>query len=240
MRAGHEDVDSSDSSAQRQGEGRGETDNSAGQTVSADALTERIAAYGHEFGDEAPTSSATRVANLRRATNVGDEALLHLADEAAAITRSQSRAITKRGRGGQLIGMPYFLRTLESLLSPERGPDPRASPQSRTGIGREVSPLGGGTDDSNSRPIVETDDVWRAALEDLRLVLTPENFEAWLAGTRVIARTDEVLRIGAPAPFHRDWLEHKLGGRVANALTRLGYGDLRVEYVVGDGVQATR
>ena len=66
-------------------------------------------------------------------------------------------------------------------------------------------------------------------------MLTPENYDAWLATARVIARTDELLRVGVPASFQREWLERKLHGQVMGALGRLGYGDMRVEYVVAPG-----
>ena len=191
-----------------------------------------VAALGEEFGDDAPHASRTRVANLQRDADLNDYTLTRLIAEASAITRSQARAITKRGRDGEAIAMPYFLRTLESLLRPAQGPQSRASPRTRARTGTGASPPERDPSELRPRAIDETDPVWRAALEELRLVLTPENYNAWLAGTRLIARTDDLLRIGVPEPFHRDWLEHKLNGRIASTLARLGYDTIRVEYVV--------
>jgi len=68
--------------------------------------------------------------------------------------------------------------------------------------------------------------------------MTSENFNAWLASTRVVHQEGEVLRVAVPAPFHKTWLEQKLHGKVTGALQKiddrtLGVGRVgRVEYVV--------
>jgi chromosomal replication initiation ATPase DnaA len=80
--------------------------------------------------------------------------------------------------------------------------------------------------------------VWRAVLAELAQVLTPENFNAWLASTRALDQDGAVLRVAVPAAFNKTWLEQKLAGKVAGALrtiddTALHTGRvLRVEYVV--------
>ncbi len=219
-------------------------------TDAVDAVVARVSALGAEFGDDAPRASASRIATLRRAPELDDDALLGLLDEAAAITRSQAHAIIKRGRGGRPVRMPYLLRTLESLVDPAGGRVPRASPPASDGgaqdggqgdgMSRAHAPVGGArgrTDRATS--IDEPDAVWRAALGELRTMVTADNYDTWLATTQVVTRTDEVLRIGALAPFQREWLERRLHRRVRDALDRIGHGRLRVEYVVaarpGDG-----
>jgi chromosomal replication initiation ATPase DnaA len=62
--------------------------------------------------------------------------------------------------------------------------------------------------------------------------MTPENYNTWLAQTRVVSQQGDLLRIAVPKPFHRDWLENKLHGRIMTTLRRLGYAGVRVEYVV--------
>jgi len=87
-------------------------------------------------------------------------------------------------------------------------------------------------------PIVEEHPVWRAVLDDLAQVMTGENFNAWLATTRVVHQEGEVLRVAVPAAFNKIWLEQKLHGKVLGALhtindAALGAGRVeRVEYVV--------
>ena len=53
-----------------------------------------------------------------------------------------------------------------------------------------------------------------------------------LACTRVVSHDGERLRVAVPTPFHKDWLELKLAGRIRAALQRLGYASWQVEYVV--------
>ena len=80
--------------------------------------------------------------------------------------------------------------------------------------------------------------MWRAALAELAQVMTSENFNAWLATTRVLGQDGAVLRVAVPAAFNKTWLEHKLHGKVTGALHKIDYAALhakrieRVEYVV--------
>jgi chromosomal replication initiator protein len=74
--------------------------------------------------------------------------------------------------------------------------------------------------------------IWQNALGELQLVLTKENYDTWLSGTRVVEEDEMALTIGVPKAFHKDWLEHKLKGPIANTLERLGHGHRSVRYVV--------
>ena len=78
--------------------------------------------------------------------------------------------------------------------------------------------------------------MWRAALAELAQVMTPENYNAWLASTHALDQDGEVLRVAVPAAFNKTWLEQKLAGKVAGALQRLDYkrlgiGGARIECV---------
>ena len=84
-----------------------------------------------------------------------------------------------------------------------------------------------------SIPALVSEQRRRAIVSDeLALVLTVENFNTWLASTRVLTQEGDLLRIAVPRQFNKDWLEAKLNGRVMNTLQRLGYYSMRVEYVV--------
>ncbi len=74
--------------------------------------------------------------------------------------------------------------------------------------------------------------IWQAALRELQLVLTRENYETWFRDTYVIEESDDALTIGVPKTFHKDWLEHKLKGRVTSTMERIGHGRRAVHYVV--------
>jgi len=201
---------------------------SAGLTEGATSVDQRVTALSGEFGDGAPHASRTRVANVQRMAGLDDDTLLQLLEEAAIITRSQAHTITKRGRDGLPVRMPYLLRTLHNLADPEESaPVPPRSHASQGALWAASGP-----DETLSAVIDDVDEVWAAALGELRLIVTPENYATWLASTRVLTRTKDLLRIGVPKPFQRDWLEHKLHGRVTGVLQRLGHDRLRVEWVV--------
>jgi len=212
-----------------------------------------VADLSVEFGDDAPQASRTRVANMQRAAGLADADLLPLLDEAAAIARSQTTTITKRGRDGEIVRMPYLLATLRDLVDT---PDaPLAS-----GVGRPDPPLfgaGPGPGATSAGALVQPalsgpcapgvvataavagDDppadnaataLWREVLGEVREVLTPENYAVWFAPACPLALEGDVLRVAVPSSFHADWLAHKLRGRVQQALERTGHADVRIVY----------
>ncbi len=77
--------------------------------------------------------------------------------------------------------------------------------------------------------------IWQAALGELQLILTRENFDAWLRDTRVVEEDDDILTVGVPGAFHVDWLERKLHGKISSTMQRLGQGHRAVRYVVAPG-----
>ncbi len=212
-----------------------------------------VADLSAEFGDDAPQASRTRVANMQHGAGLADADVLPLLAEAAAIARSQTATITKRGRGGEIVRMPYLLATLRDLVdasdmpdaplaSGAGGPDPRLSgagpgPSAATA----PAPSGPGAPNVVDTTAVAGDDppadnaataLWRAVLGEVREVLTPENYAVWFAPACALALEGDVLRVAVPSPFHADWLAHKLGGRVRQALERTGHAGVHITYDV--------
>ncbi len=231
------------------------TNAEARQPASADpddqALAAEITALGTELGDDAPRSSLSRARNLHRAAGVSLDRFLRLLDEAAARTRDRQASIVKRRRDGHAPnGMPYLFAVLQDLLHPapsriaDVGPDRQhAGPSGRRrrrrdgGRGEPIGSYAAWSDSPARLPIVEEHPVWRAVLDELAQVMTSENFNAWLASTRVVHQEGEVLRVAVPAAFNQTWLEQKLAGKVMGALHKiddtLAIGRVgRVEYVV--------
>jgi len=230
----------------------------ARQPASADpdeqAIATEIAALSAALGDDAPRSSLGRARNLCRDAGVSPARFLRLLDEAAARTRDRQASIVKRRRDDTTPnGMPYLFAVLTDLLRPapprpaDVGPDPasrRAGPPSRRrrrrddGRGEAVNSYAAWSDSPPRLPIIETQPVWRAVLNELAQVLTPENFNAWLASTRALDQDGAVLRVAVPAAFNKTWLEHKLAGKVGSALHKIDYDALgagrieRVAYIV--------
>jgi len=217
-----------------------------------------VADLSAEFGDDAPQASRTRVANMQHGAGLADADVLPLLAEAAAIARSQAGTITKRGRSGEIVRMPYLLATLRDLVAAPHvldaplasgagRPDPRLS---GAGPGPGVTIVPAPAQPALSAPcapgvgataaVAEDDSLadnaatalWQAVLGEMREVLTPENYAVWFAPARALALEGDVLRVAVPSPFHADWLAHKLGGRVRQALERTGHAGVHITYDV--------
>jgi chromosomal replication initiator protein len=83
--------------------------------------------------------------------------------------------------------------------------------------------------------------VWRAALGELQVTLSPANFETWLRDTALVEVDDTRFRISVPNGFAKDWLESRYRSLISQTLGRIvGYG-VQVDFVVGpaDGVGET-
>jgi len=225
-----------------------ETRSSASAASDDQALAVEIAALSTELGDDAPRSSLGRARHLCRDAGVSPARFLRLLDEAAVRTRDRQASIVKRQRDGQAPnGMPYLFAVLQDLLHPapprtaDVGPDlarRRSGPPSRRRRRRDDShsePINSYTawfDSPAPLPIVEEHPVWRAVLTDLAQILTPENFNAWLATTRALDQDGAVLRVAVPAAFNKAWLEQKLHGKVLGVLQKIDYNALNIERIV--------
>jgi len=220
-------------------------DSSDSMVLSDDTITERptvepdpapivvaVARLSAEFGDDAPHASRTRVLNMRHPPGLDDTALLALLDEAAAITRSQAATITKRGRSGGIIRMPYLLATLRALVDT---PDthPPTAPIATEDEPAIPTPRTADAPDPDDPPATtEAAAVWRAVLTEMRRDGTRENYATWFAPTHARALEGDVLRVVVPMESHRRWLEHKLRRPVERALEHTGHAGVRVVYDV--------
>jgi chromosomal replication initiator protein len=75
--------------------------------------------------------------------------------------------------------------------------------------------------------------VWRAALGELQVSLSPANFETWLKETQLVDVDDSRFRISAPNGFARDWLETRYRSLISQTLARVVGYSVQVEFVVG-------
>ncbi|MEO8462888.1 MAG: DnaA/Hda family protein, partial [Chloroflexota bacterium] len=75
--------------------------------------------------------------------------------------------------------------------------------------------------------------VWRAALGELQVSLSPANFETWLRETTLIDVDDNRFRIAVPNGFAKDWLESRYRSLISQTLARIVGYSVQVEFVVG-------
>ena len=75
--------------------------------------------------------------------------------------------------------------------------------------------------------------VWRAALGELQVSLSPANFETWLRDTALDGVDDNRFRISVPNGFAKDWLESRYRSLISQTLARIVGYSVQVEFVVG-------
>ena len=74
--------------------------------------------------------------------------------------------------------------------------------------------------------------VWRAALGELQVSLSPANFETWLRDTQLVDVDEQRFRIAVPNGFAKDWLESRYRSLISQTLARIVGYSVQVEFVV--------
>jgi chromosomal replication initiator protein len=79
---------------------------------------------------------------------------------------------------------------------------------------------------------LDTRHIWRAALGELQVALSPANFETWLRHTSLVDVDDTRFRIAVPNGFAKDWLETRYRSLISQTLARIVGYSVAVEFVV--------
>ena len=74
--------------------------------------------------------------------------------------------------------------------------------------------------------------VWRAALGELQVSLSPANFETWLRDTQLVDVEEQRFRIAVPNGFAKDWLETRYRSLISQTLARIVGYSVQVEFLV--------
>src|SRR2546423_15341477 len=74
--------------------------------------------------------------------------------------------------------------------------------------------------------------VWRAALGELQVSLSPANYETWLRDTVLVDVDDNRFRIAVPTGFAKDWLETRYRSLISQTLARVVGYSVSVEFFV--------
>ena len=77
------------------------------------------------------------------------------------------------------------------------------------------------------------DELWHAALGDLELTVTAATYDTWLKPTHALGFDGDLLLIGTPNTYGKDWIENRLGADVRRAISRSACRpmDFRVEVI---------
>ncbi len=75
--------------------------------------------------------------------------------------------------------------------------------------------------------------VWRAALGELQVSLSPANYETWLRDTLLVDVDEQRFKIAVPNGFAKDWLETRYRSLISQTLARIVGYSVQVEFIVG-------
>ena len=141
-----------------------------------------------------------------------------------------SRALRRRDAAGGLSeGDPPALRAGRCPWSVARR-SPRSGPQSTLPIAAPPT--------RNPIDHMDAKQVWRAALGELQVSLSPANFETWLRDTHLVEVDDHRFRIAVPNGFAKDWLETRYRSLISQTLARVVGYSVQVEFIVTPAAEA--
>ncbi len=80
--------------------------------------------------------------------------------------------------------------------------------------------------------------VWRAALGELQISLSPANFETWLKDTSLVSVDDSRFKVAVPNGFAKDWLETRYRSLICQTLARIVGYSVNVDFEVREGASA--
>ena len=80
--------------------------------------------------------------------------------------------------------------------------------------------------------LVDTKKIWEDTLVDIELSVSRANFSTWFKGTHIVKIEDDIVYIGVPSQFYKDWLADKHHKTILRALRNVEPNTRGVEYVI--------
>ncbi|MBM3156744.1 MAG: chromosomal replication initiator protein DnaA [Chloroflexi bacterium] len=75
-------------------------------------------------------------------------------------------------------------------------------------------------------------DIWKAALEELQIKVSPANYQTWLKNTIGLSLNDGCFTVGVPSSFVTEALEKRLNPLIEKTLTGIAGKPLKVQFQV--------
>src|SRR4030042_2918788 len=75
-------------------------------------------------------------------------------------------------------------------------------------------------------------DIWKAALEELQIKVSPANYQTWLKNTVGLSLNDGCFTVGVPSSFITEALEKRLNPLIEKTLTEIAGKPLKVQFQV--------
>ncbi len=79
---------------------------------------------------------------------------------------------------------------------------------------------------------MEAQTLWRSVLTHLQTSMAPANFDTWLRPTRGVDFQDDILVVGVPTTYGREWLEQRLSTVIRKTLREVGQPEVDVRFQV--------
>src|SRR3989338_9031385 len=79
---------------------------------------------------------------------------------------------------------------------------------------------------------MELNELWKAALGEIELQVSKANFKTWLRNTSIVEKRGNVVVIGVPNSFTKEWLENKYHKFILGSLRNLESGIKEVSYQI--------
>jgi len=76
------------------------------------------------------------------------------------------------------------------------------------------------------------DELWQSVLAQIQLSISPANFATWFNNTCIVDKKGDLIIIGAPNSFSKEWLEKKYSKTILKVLRELDNSIKRIEFKV--------
>ena len=86
-----------------------------------------------------------------------------------------------------------------------------------------------------TRLMTTTKELWENALVELELSISKPNFNTWFKDTHIVRVEDNVVFLGVPSQFARDWLSMKFHKDILRSLRGLSENVRSIEYIISRG-----
>lgn len=81
-------------------------------------------------------------------------------------------------------------------------------------------------------PILDLDQMWQAALDELRMQLTSATFDTWLRHSAAVSLEGDTLVVGVVNAYAQDWLQHRMLELAQRIVTGIAGRSVTVQFVV--------
>ncbi len=83
-------------------------------------------------------------------------------------------------------------------------------------------------------PTINTDEIWKIALEQIRLKVSPQNFTSWFKNTNLIRIENGIATIECSSNFAREWLDTNHHRMVQQIIQNVTQSDIEIMFSVGE------